>query len=42
MSRSPSIVPDSIDRDIYIVPDDFGLQAKSGARPTTRKLTGQR
>jgi hypothetical protein len=28
MSRSPSIVPDSIDRDIYIVPDDVGLQAQ--------------
>jgi hypothetical protein len=28
MSRSPSIVADSIDRDIYIVPDDFGLQAQ--------------
>ena len=28
MSRSPSIVPDSIDRDIYIVLDDFGLQAQ--------------
>jgi len=28
MSRSPSIVPDNIDRDIYIVMDDFGLQAQ--------------
>ena len=28
MSSSPSIVPDSIDRDIYIVLDDFGLSAQ--------------
>jgi hypothetical protein len=28
MSRSPSIIPDSIDRDIYIVLDDFGLSAQ--------------
>jgi hypothetical protein len=28
MSRLPSIVPDNIDRDIYIVMDDFGLQAQ--------------
>jgi hypothetical protein len=28
MSSSPSIVPDSIDRDIYIVLDDFGVMAQ--------------
>ena len=28
MSPSPSIVPDSVDREIYIVLDDFGLSAQ--------------
>jgi hypothetical protein len=28
MSTSPSIVPDNIDREIYIALDDFGLQAQ--------------
>jgi hypothetical protein len=29
MRRSPSIVPDAIDRDVYLVLDDFGRRGRS-------------
>ena len=42
MPRSPSIVPDDTNRDVYLVLDDFDRLGRRGARPTKRELTARR